>query len=365
MAAKKDGGVTEEDIKQIVELVENLRLSNAALQTETEMFERYISRLDPRDLVPQVAPESLGAVSSMEMGSRVRKPKARRPSQERSQRLTLEQKCDIGQREVDEMRDDLKKLKESSEKVVHNYKATIEEADIRLAEVKKASYEFDRDVAKTLQEKQAVMMAAEKVSRYIEDRMKSKDTLIEKLRLKNAALRVQKRKLQLRQKEEMGEALQEVDFQQLKIENSQYLEQIDQRNQDLLRLKLQTGNTLQVLNSYKKKLQSLTLESKPLSSDIASREEMIVKIEEETQKAEEERAKAEAVNRKLRAQLADFHVPHVLGYVTAKASHTQLEQSVRAWERKVEITEMVLKTHTKAWNKLCAAAGATTLNINI
>lgn len=53
------------------------------------------------------------------------------------------------------------------------------------------------------------------------------------------------------QKEEMGEVLHEVDFNQLKIENSQYLEKIDERNQDLLRLKLMTGNVLQVLNTYK------------------------------------------------------------------------------------------------------------------
>ena len=53
------------------------------------------------------------------------------------------------------------------------------------------------------------------------------------------------------QKEEMGEVLHEVDFNQLKIENQQYLEKIDERNQDLLRLKLMAGNTLQVLNSYK------------------------------------------------------------------------------------------------------------------
>lgn len=83
--------------------------------------------------------------------------------------------------------------------------------------------------------------------------MPRQDTLVEKLRLKNAALHVQKRKLylQMRQKEEMGEALHEVDFQQLKIENSQYLERIDEKNQDLLRLKLMAGNTLQILNSYK------------------------------------------------------------------------------------------------------------------
>ena len=56
------------------------------------------------------------------------------------------------------------------------------------------------------------------------------------------------------QKEEMGEVLHEVDFNQLKIENQQYIEKIDERNQDLLRLKLMAGNTLQVLNSYKVQL---------------------------------------------------------------------------------------------------------------
>ncbi len=49
----------------------------------------------------------------------------------------------------------------------------------------------------------------------------------------------------------MGEVLHEVDFNQLKIENQQYIEKIDERNQDLLRLKLMAGNTLQVLNTHK------------------------------------------------------------------------------------------------------------------
>ena len=51
----------------------------------------------------------------------------------------------------------------------------------------------------------------------------------------------------------MGEVLHEVDFNQLKIENSQYLEKIDERNQDLLRLKLMATNVLQILNTYKVK----------------------------------------------------------------------------------------------------------------
>ena len=49
----------------------------------------------------------------------------------------------------------------------------------------------------------------------------------------------------------MGEVLHEVDFNQLKIENKQYLEKIEEKNQELLRLKLMAGNTLQILNHFK------------------------------------------------------------------------------------------------------------------
>lgn len=37
-----------------------------------------------------------------------------------------------------------------------------------------------------------------------------------------------------------------VDFDQLKIENQQYLERIDAKNKELLQLKLSTGKTVQV-----------------------------------------------------------------------------------------------------------------------
>lgn len=48
---------------------------------------------------------------------------------------------------------------------------------------------------------------SERVSRYFEDKMRTREALIEKLRLKNSTLKVQKKKLQLqlKQKEELGE----------------------------------------------------------------------------------------------------------------------------------------------------------------
>ena len=76
---------------------------------------------------------------------------------------------------------------------------------------------------------------------------------MDKLHLKDISLRQKKHKLQgqLKQKEEAGEVRQEVDFEQLKIENKQYNGKFEEKNQELLKLKLSAGRTLQVLNSYK------------------------------------------------------------------------------------------------------------------
>jgi aspartyl-tRNA synthetase len=55
--------------------------------------------------------------------------------------------------------------------------------------------------------------------------------LLDKYQLKNAAMKSHRRKLslQIKQKQESGENLHEVDFDYLKIENRQYLDKIDQR----------------------------------------------------------------------------------------------------------------------------------------
>lgn len=71
---------------------------------------------------------------------------------------------------------------------------------------------------------------------------------MEKLALKNTTYKaaIMKLEAQLAHKEEMGEVLHLVDFDQLKIENQQYLERIDAKNKELLQLKLSTGRTVQV-----------------------------------------------------------------------------------------------------------------------
>ncbi|XP_038078139.1 coiled-coil domain-containing protein 113-like [Patiria miniata] len=347
------GEHTDDELQQ---LLEDLHAGNKVFQNETIMFEKYLKRVEPNLTAAATTTAVAPTPSQSTHDARVmrKRSKSKGSGVDKHLKLNAEQKCDIAQREIEELREEIDKLKEDAEKILDTYKAVMEEADVRLSELKKSSYEYERDILKGSVNNRTGKVVAEKVVRYFEDKQRSRDALIEKLRLKNSTLKVQKKKLhlQLKQKEEMGEVLHEVDFQQLKIENSQYLEKIDERNQDLLRLKLMSGNTLQVLNSYKKKLHTLTLESDRLKSEITSRNELLTRIDAETETVEAERAKAEELNRRLRQQLGDFRVPDVVEYVQEKADLYELAKTVKSWERKVDIAEMALKTHRKTWNTM-------------
>lgn len=355
------GDLTDEELYS---LVQETSRANNILKTETQMFESYSKRVDPKDLglISGGNQQQQLSTGPPEPSTRTyrKRSRSRGSSVDRHLKLSAEQKCDIATRELEELREAIEKMKEIAEKKLDNFWAVMEEADIRYTEVKKAQYEFKRDIVNGAVNPRTNRVVAEKLLRSVEDKIRSKDTLIEKLRLKNSTLNVQKKKLQLqlKQKEEMGEVLHEVDFNQLKIENSQYLEKIDERNQDLLHLKLMTTNALQVLNTYKKKLQVLTLESDKLRSEIIQRNDLYGKIETEMKFVLQEKETALAVNKKFRQQIQDFKVPDVMEYVHEKSDLLELRKSVQSWERKCEISTMALKAHQKTWRKFKSAAMA-------
>ncbi|NXA41641.1 CC113 protein, partial [Eudromia elegans] len=255
--------------------------------------------------------------------------------------LTLKQKCELVERELEETKDEIQKIEEDSEQALRDLEADMEEADIWWAEVQKATSDFDKEFS-ILSQKKGGTAASEKLLRYLEERNHKRDLLKEKLCLKNNSLRSYKKKLQqqLRQKEQMGETFREVRFEQLQIRNTQYQEKIEEKNKELLKLKLTSGKAVQALNSYKKRLQDAMETSVCLKKDISQRKELLEKIERETVRVEEERAKAESLNKQLRRQLSDYRVPPVLRYVQEKMAVSDLQKSIKIWERKVSIAEV-------------------------
>jgi len=355
--------LTELTDEELYNLLEDTLRSNEVLGIETKMFESFLKRVDPKDLSLQQAHVSQQpAVEATQRATFRKRSRSRGQSLDKNLKLTAEQKCDIATRELEELKESIEIMKDNAEKKLNTFRAVMEEADIRYSEVKKAQYEFNRDIVNGAVNPRSNALIAEKITRSIEDKLRARDTLIKKLRLKNSTLKVQKKKLQLqlKQKEEMGEVLHEVDFNQLKIENSQYLEKIDERNQDLLCLKLKATNVLQVLNTYKEKLHVLTMESDRLKSEISQRKELLRKIEVEMDLVENEKDEAGEANQKYHTQLQDYKVPDVMEYVQEKADLYNLRKAVQSWERKVEIAMMALKTHQNTWKKLKADAGQET-----
>lgn len=119
--------------------------------------------------------------------------------------------------------------------------------------------------------------------RFLEDKLRQKDATIDKLRLKNTTTKalITKMEHQLAHKEEMGEVLHLVDFDQLKIENQQYMEKIEERNIELLKLKLSTSRTVQVLNNLKSQLSDLVAQGHDLRKQIAERKADLARFDQE------------------------------------------------------------------------------------
>ncbi|NWX13993.1 CC113 protein, partial [Aegotheles bennettii] len=256
--------------------------------------------------------------------------------------LTWEQKCELAQRELTATENEMQRMKEDSEQTLRDLEAVIEEADIWWTDVKKAISDFEKDIVSTISCKKGSITASEKVLRYMEERSRQRDLLRQKLCLKNDLLKGYKKKLQqqLRQKEQVGETVCEVRLEQLQVRNAQYREKIDEKNQELLKLKATLGKTLQTLNFYKRKLQGATEMSTSLVKDISLRKELLEKIGKETALVEEQRAGAERVHRQLQKQLSEYSVPPVMSYVQKKMALTNLESSLRAWDRRVAVAKV-------------------------
>ena len=323
-------GLTEDEIAA---KLEDLVKANDKIRRENELYDSYVSR----NVTEEETKTSDGR----------RDRKKRRGADKKNQNLpnflTTQQKLDIANSEAEAIQKEINETKGNGEKLVDTLKSVIEETDMRVADLKKDAYEFKRDIVVGAENFRTGKTMAEKVIRYMEEKLRQKDSLIEKLKLKNSTIKSQIGKVdsQLRQKEEMGDVLHYIDFHQLQIENKQYVAKIEERNQELLKLKMTTGSTVQVLNSLKNQLQDVISESDWLRKEIKARTEMLKKIKKDNIVVGDEIVKE---RKRLKGFVAAREetegLPEVLDYILQKKEVYELEATIKNWERKIEIADM-------------------------
>ena len=140
----------------------------------------------------------------------------------------------------------------------------------------------------------------------------------------------------------MGETLHEVDFNQLKIENKQYLDKIDEKNIELILLKRQVGRVTQSLNRRKDELQRDLKTLIDIEQRIDKQQSIFEHAEQEMFSANHDQVRVAKLHHHLAEQTENYQVPEVLDYVKKKALLYNLERDCEVWERKVEIASVSL-----------------------
>eukprot|EP00747_Dinoflagellata_sp_TGD_P164146 gnl/TRDRNA2_/TRDRNA2_183665_c0_seq1.p1 gnl/TRDRNA2_/TRDRNA2_183665_c0~~gnl/TRDRNA2_/TRDRNA2_183665_c0_seq1.p1 ORF type:complete len:386 (+),score=115.38 gnl/TRDRNA2_/TRDRNA2_183665_c0_seq1:96-1160(+) len=338
-------------VEELQDKIAELQKHNEELGMENEMLADYLQRNADKGAGLDDADDGLLDMTTEKGGAR-RSVQVRggRPGHQRHVRLptslSLEEKFRIANTEVEALQRDIEQTKKTSEQNLDILRALMEETDIRIAEVKRDAYEFRRDIVVGAENPRTGKTMAEKVLKYLEDKLTQKDMLINKLLMKNQAYKIsiKKAETQLKSKTDSGDDLQYIDFHQLQIENQQFVLRIEEANQELLDLKRRSGRTVKILNNMKKKLQTLTAEAKFLEDEIKERKAMMEKTEHDIVKVVEEKENARKDNKKLRAQSRVTNdMPQVVDYVNQKAEAYELEVEKRSWTRKLEITEMAVR----------------------
>ena len=126
-------------------------------------------------------------------------------------------------------------------------------------EIEQQFKELKKSVAMNAQYSRTGKKLPPKMIKEWEEADEAKDQQVNQYRLQNIALRNQlaNKQKQLRKREQLADGLHLIDYEQLKIENQTLNEKIEERNEELHKLKLKMTHNVNMLSHYREKYQSI------------------------------------------------------------------------------------------------------------
>mmetsp|Transcript_60883 Transcript_60883/g.73168 ORF Transcript_60883/g.73168 Transcript_60883/m.73168 type:complete len:351 (-) Transcript_60883:293-1345(-) len=282
--------------------------------------------------------------------------------------LDFEVKLKIVQEMIDGIKKKHQNKKISQEKLVNALTTVIEETDERIVDLRKDAFDFKKEVVVNGEDPKTGQTISEKIIRYYEVKERKRATLVEKLRFNNSSLAAQIRKKEesLNQKEG-GTSFHYIDFHQLEIENKKYRIQAEETKSKLITEKISFA-------SKKLHLEKMETKIKELSGETSKRHFEIEKFSDHCQKTKDagnalrldisKERKRTKNNKLMKEKILSEHnnakkqveqkqqggsvddepgIPCVENYMKQQAILYHLRDTVKSWERKVEIAEISVK----------------------
>ncbi|XP_063391350.1 uncharacterized protein LOC134676897 [Cydia fagiglandana] len=360
-------------IKAVNELKQQIKITNL----ENDILERTIMRLDPSlmsNIQQAIEYASKLASSSSTGGSFMRSQTSRfdfsaskiLSSPSRASTRRVESSAKIGGTTVfgtgtrinvmarlelvnTEMEILMQKLVNARKKAAKQHamlKAQLEEIELRVVDIEKASAAFNQEVIVDGWDKLAQRIPAEIWIRYMTEWMKICDSQIGKLRLRTSTLNTQyaKFKGQIKIKAELNDKLRPVDFDKIKIENQEAVATIEQKTKQLEELKMMTGEANLNLTVHKKAMWEQNSYLAKIVDTIKTKERQTKAIDKERENI---RVQADALAVRLtevKKVRNKFEVPDIMDYVAVKAALGDLQKGAKLLENRLRIQHIALNS---------------------
>jgi hypothetical protein len=236
--------------------------------------------------------------------------------------------------------DELESKRETAEEQIDRLTSKLDAADAHCTELSDSFKAFKREVAKEARYSRTGRPIKLKRILAFEAQEADMEREVARVRLRHINLLNELRSLEeaVRSKERLAEGLHLIDFEQLKIENQTLNEKIEERNDELHKLKKKTTTTVQVLTHIKEKLQCVREENAAASSELSSLNQAVQNLRDTLTRTKHARDEARSENQALKQKqgfigsdllVSDFENRKVRA---EKEKHSNLEQRAAAMD---------------------------------
>jgi hypothetical protein len=198
--------------------------------------------------------------------------------------------------------DELEAKRERAEEQIDRLTYKLDAADAKATELSDSFKAFKREVSKEARFSRTGKPIKLKRILAFEAAEAAAEREVARVRLRHINLLTELRVLEesVRTKERLAEGLHLIDFEQLKIENQTLNEKIEERNDELHKLKKKTTTTVQVLTHIKEKLFAVREENSLADAELTKLNQSVTNLRDQLTRTKHLRDEARAENQLLK-----------------------------------------------------------------
>ena len=328
--------------------LESLRQETERFEKETKLFYEYLS-LFHKD----------GSTHITNSGAQTRGGKYANKARKQTVVIEPSKKLEIAN-QVNEKLEEMIRFEERKHiSEVESIKAMLVQIGIREKEMEKEKTQFNREIIEESTDERTGHIIGERILKWYDDMVKAKEIKKETLKLKRDSMiaKIKTTKDRLKDKRDHGDKLQQVDYDQLKIDHDNYLSDINALSTELGELQKTSSSVVSRLQKARNKLLTQEKECEEMKQSIEQKLKAISKYGKEANDVENDHKKLISNNEDIVTKKSEYRVPDVSDYIDKKARIYEQSKVIKNWERKVQLATMNVKRLQKELEEMDTPRG--------